>query len=799
MHYYKNDLAPSLPDQVPGGPCDTGRHQRMRTHAFHFGVNGTISLPEAVIKGVPPDLCRLFSGKMAPFWPKPETRKPSMTDDLLHAVLNGRGIFFGVDDISYLIDELSDAGSSDDWIFASGPTVDKSVLDQGATFFQAGYLPGAWVGEVFAFAYDPSRAEVDAWPESAIWRASDHLSPTPDKHELRRLVTYSGHRETPRGVPFRYVDLSDGQKRALGSDLVNGSQCDRTASELLDYVRGREFTHLRKRSSLLGDIVHSSPVLAVNTLFVGANDGMLHAFNAETGHERFAYVPNHLFHGLEMLSLPEYSKHHRFFVDATPYVGEVLIAEHHRRTYLIGGLGKGGKGYFCLLLQERKRTGSAKKWGAYDTIFSIDDFQESASEQEVSRIVMWEYPACPEHGCSAEDVDPDVGYSFGQGYVVNANAPMGVHRSVAIFGNGYGSDGGKAVLYIVDAGSGQLIRKIDTGAGEDNGLSTPALVDVDLDRRVDYVYAGDLRGNLWKFDLTADDPDRWGVAYGNDLTRNGVIDAGEGDHPQPVFQAGRHQSITGRPDVMSMAGACAPGVPGYLVVFGTGRLLEQSDLYETGQQSVYAISDFGKENDGGGFLGQLTNRSTGVLSSGLILGSRQVVDQFTQDGIEHRIVSDSTCEYDGVAGNESKTAAIAQDPLKDDHSTRCVGWFFDFPVAPDLYALPGERVTGNVTIRNGQMLIVSFAPNDEACGSGGDSWIYILNACGKDNPDKSIDPGLQSRRHAGLINEPWVILKNPAFPKKDVLVGSDHSRRWITQEIEGEKWGKVFWQHSVND
>jgi Tfp pilus tip-associated adhesin PilY1 len=234
------------------------------------------------------------------------------------------------------------------------------------------------------------------------------------------------------------------------------------------------------------------------------------------------------------------------------------------------------------------------------------------------------------------------------------------------------------------------------------------------------------------------------------------------------------------------------------VVFGTGRLLEQSDLYETRQQSVYAISDVGNENDDGGFLGQFTDRSTGLLSSGWILGSRQVVDQFTKDGIDYRTVSDSTCDYDGVA-NETKTTAIAQDPGREGHSTRCAGWFFDFPTPPDRYALPGERVTGKVSIRNGQMIIVSFAPNNEACGSGGDSWIYILNACGKDNLDKSTDPGIQSRRHAGLINEPWAILKNPAFPKKDMLVGSDHSRRWIMQEIEGEKWGKVFWQHSLND
>jgi type IV pilus assembly protein PilY1 len=445
-------------------------------------------------------------------------------------------------------------------------------------------------------------------------------------------------------------------------------------------------------------------------------------------------------------------------------------------------LGKGGKGYFCLLLKERKRTVPGDEWAAYETLFDVDDLQESATEQDVGRMVMWEYPVCPD-GAN----DPDMGFSVGQGYVVNAHAPHGKHRPVAIFGNGYGSDSGRAVLYIVDALSGELLRKIDTGAGDGNGLSTPALVDANLDRRVDYVYAGDLKGNLWKFDLTAHEPHRWGVAYGEDVNRNGVIDARQGDRPQPVFRAGKKQPITGRPDVMSMAAACAPGAPGYLVVFGTGAFIDRSDMDDIHQQGVYAIWDFGEAFDQ--YPGHFVARSSGLLSSGLRLERRTIGDQYARDGITYRQLNDSTCEYE-----------MLTDVKGIHRPAQCAGWFFDFPIPPEPYALAGERVTGKVSIRNGQVVVVSFAPNQAPCDSGGDSWVYVLDACGKDEQYHRMNDSAPARRYPGRIGEPFAIMKNTHYPTKDLLIGSDvYSGNRYMQEIDGEKWGKVFWQHNLHD
>ncbi|CAB1063883.1 Type IV fimbrial biogenesis protein PilY1, partial [Olavius sp. associated proteobacterium Delta 1] len=101
----------------------------------------------------------------------------------------------------------------------------------------------------------------------------------------------------------------------------------------------------RNRFQVLGDIVHSSPVYSHGMLYAGGNDGMLHAFDAASGDERFAYVPNLVFGNLTSLIDPEYS--HKYYVDLSPAIRDITIGGL-AKTYLVGGLGKGGKGYYAL-------------------------------------------------------------------------------------------------------------------------------------------------------------------------------------------------------------------------------------------------------------------------------------------------------------------------------------------------------------------------------------------------------------------------------------------------------------------
>lgn len=671
-----------------------------------------------------------------------------------------------------------------------GEVVSGHTLSACGRVFQTRYRPDDWSGDVLAFAWDPHTGLMESGGGEALWRAAEQLAKDGVTHDSRRIVTYGGIWQEPRGVPFRYDDLSGAQKRMLGSDLIGGSPADRKARRMVDFLRGAAVPGLRERAGRLGDIVHSAPVLAGETLFVGANDGMLHAFDARTGKERFAYVPHLVFDHLKSLGEPHYLDGHRYYVDATASAGEVVEDLYQRATYLVGGLGKGGRGYYCLRVGSRRRVREGAGFGPYQETFSVDGIEAGACEREIGSLVRWEYPrpAFPGHGGGEDDgvSDPDMGYSFGQGYVVNAHAPDGEYRPVVIFGNGYNSPSGRAVLYILDAPGGTLLRKIDTGAGDDNGLSTPALVDADLDRRVDYVYAGDLKGNLWKFDLRADDPRYWGVAFGDDLGGDGVIDAADGDVPRPLFQA-RGQPITGRPDVMAMHNACAPRASGYMVVFGTGRYLGASDRFDTSQQSIYGIWDAG---DAGGPLGYLTRRSSGRLSSGRYLARRVVVEHFHQEGLPARRLSDWNTEApSGVEG------AIGGSHGSGEGRIETAGWFFDFPGEGDPDGYPGERVTGNAAVRGGTAILVSFATSPEPDRGGDVSWINILHMCGAGSAAaEGIDPLLWSRRYTGRINDNPAIFKTAPASRLEQVMVVDSSGRIVEAPFSGEVWGRIFWR-----
>lgn len=126
-------------------------------------------------------------------------------------------------------------------------------------------------------------------------------------------------------------------------------------------------------------------------------------------------------------------------------------------------------------------------------VSSVTDSVVDTTKITKDKVVKWQYP--PEGV-----VDLDMGYSFTQAAIVNANISGGANKQVVIFGNGYPNASGDAVLYILDAVTGLLIKKINTGNNTNNGLSTPAIIDVNDDGKVDYVYAGDLKGNMWKFD-----------------------------------------------------------------------------------------------------------------------------------------------------------------------------------------------------------------------------------------------------------------------------------------------------------
>jgi type IV pilus assembly protein PilY1 len=283
------------------------------------------------------------------------------------------------------------------------------------------------------------------------------------------------------------------------------------------------------------------------------------------------------------------------------------------------------------------------------------------------------------------------------------------------------------VFYVLNARTGVLLKKIDTrfgthevwgGAVENcNGLSTPQLIDVDNDGKVDYAYAGDLNGNMWKFDLTSDTIANWDVAYKDGAT------------PKPLFQAkndsGTVQPITAMPDIMR---PCDPTKQGYFVIFGTGKYLGPVDFSNLSTQSIYGIWDYGDDADNSEYLGSFERSSTPELSNQpatVTLQEQTVIATLTVQGKLLRVFSDEAVSY----GTVSDTTGQNPDPSNADANQ--VGWYIDLPARK-------ERIVRDLLIRSGKVIIISSLPNSSPCSAGGESYLMELDACTGGRVDKPV-------------------------------------------------------------
>jgi type IV pilus assembly protein PilY1 len=701
MYYYATDLRTDLDNQLPANKWDGAPHQHMVTFAVAFGVSGTLHPDDYEDDRTSPNYMKYVTKKEEPreygdyvVWPKvPGDRRPESIDDLWHATVNGRGVFINagepqklVEGLLHIIEDIKERQPTStasvtvngDWLFSKiGPDV---LIFQGSY----SYLDNQWSGDVKAYSLDQTTGEVIYDPVK--WSAAQKLQSK--DWNTRNIFTYDGE---AWGSPFIYRYLTSGQKEKLGSDGNTGSSADVEAQNVVDFIRGKDPGSGDNRSNMLGDIVHSSPVFMDNVVYVGANDGMLHAFKASDGSELFAYVPNLVFDHLRDLADSAYE--HRFYVDQTPTVqkGERLLDSDGIQTILVGGLGKGGKGYFALDITHP------------DTFSAAHD-------------VLWEFP----RDTDAQEHKADMGYSFGSAVVVrsySANYPW-----IVIFGNGYDSENGSSVLFILDAKTGDLIRKIQAGTGPDNGLSSPIAVDVDFDEIVDFVYAGDLFGNLWKFDLTSQKATEWTVASHN------------GAEGVPLFSAadpdGNPQPITVKPDVM-----LHPEQHGLIVCFGTGKFLGEEDYSTTQIQTIYGIWDYGDRvfqpgsgwspDDDKEYLGtfrepKITARLSNQPNSVKLL--KQAASEVIVGSGEDEVITRVLTNEKPVWETEPDPDDNGQLPNLSGSLPNDAGWYLDL----DVYS--GERVIGDVLLRDGILIVIGFIPEQSFCGAGGESVFMELNA-----------------------------------------------------------------------
>lgn len=577
------------------------------------------------------------------------------------ATLGGTGSAFLASDQTSLQSALQSISSDIISKIAAAGSValNSQSITTSSMVYQGRFSSADWSGQLLALPIN-----ANGTLGSALWDSGALLN-TLDYSSGRAILTIKP--STHVGIPFRWPanaasptasELDAAQVASLNTTPTNAT--DTLGSARLNYLRGSSADEspsgnkFRSRpTSKLGDLVDSAPLWvgapAANfsdptyagfrstyinrepLVYVGSNDGMLHGFDANTGVEKLAYVPAEVFPNLTQLTSTTYS--HRYFVDGSPSVNDAVFSGAWH-TVLVGGLQAGGKAYYALDITDPSQF----------------------SESNANKIVLWEFN---------ENSDADMGLSYSRPTIAKINTG----GYAAIFGNGYNNGGsGQAVLYVVDIGTGALIRKITTGVGTTatpNGLSNPVAIDKDGNRTVDTVYAGDLQGNLWKFDLSNTNPANWGVAYTS------------GGNPAPLFTAkdgsGNPQPITTTPDVAAHPNG------GNLVFFGTGMYLQLTDVSSTQQQTVYAIWDNGATVSSGSLLQQTVTGTTTV----------------------------STGTY----------RTVSQNPI---NWSSYKGWYINLPTS-------GERVQTDPFLRNGRVILTTTIPSTQACTYGGSSWLMELN------------------------------------------------------------------------
>jgi type IV pilus assembly protein PilY1 len=597
-YYWQTDLRPTMANNVFTSKRNPANWQHMVSFGLAFAAQGEVAFPNGI------DAIRAGTAQ----WPVPTNDSPRSVDDLWASAVVGHGMYFNVfsppgltDALARAITEIQSRQGS-----GSGAVVSTRDLSVGSPLaFRAMYRSGEWSGDVQARNIDPSTGTISP---VAVWSAAEKLLAQVEPSGAgggwstnRRIATRTAAGSSGTAVRFREPGfggaggaISTAQANTLTGGTVNAAQ----QKKIIEYLRGdrsnedtstvtREF---RQRVSVLADIVGSEPRFVgvpsesyldsyhpgyasfrtthasrSPTLYVGSNGGMLHAIEATmgvatSGAERWAYVPSFMFSsGVEGLqgqvwreTDPVPTKYeHRFRVDGTPMVRDVNFGRvagvgsvsTDWRTLLVGGLGKGGRGYYAL-----------------DVTSPL-----AADEQAVVSKVLWEFD-----GSSSGDQNR-VGYSFGQ--------PMALFTAagwVVAVSSGYQNATGTGHVWLLDPRNGSVIKRLDVP--DNSGASTAAPIGLahmeayfqdDREQRVLQLYATDLRGNVWRWDLSGNTVSSWGT----NATKVAAV---------------------GAPITTSPALAINPANPSERwVLFGTGQLLSAADTGSTATRTLYAVKDGG--------------------------------------------------------------------------------------------------------------------------------------------------------------------------------------------------------------
>jgi len=727
-YYWRTDLRDTTPNRVVPSQRDPAFWQHVTTFTVGLGISGSGGVQVDKSKVVPANSTtlwqqpfrgqpwlssqelrdQLIAQKVKVTWTTPNADNAATGDDLIHASMVGRGRYFSASNPSDLANGLAAALAevADQPLDLAAVATDSPRVTANGRVYQSTFSPSGWYGRLYAFQ-QASDGSVNNKPTSGsavnssqVWEASNKMP----AHADRKIYTATRQTTNPV-VEFKWdaknntSGLTTAQLETFGTDATS-------RAAVLNYLRGDASGEVQNGGTMrnrvryqvgsvtggvLGDIVNGSPIKGPDagggyeflpasdaqdtykafrsgtkldtmrkTIFVAANDGMLHGFNTDTGVERFAYVPAAVYtvprstagglaeNKLKLLTDKNYE--HRFTVDGPPNVADAYFNKNWH-TVLVGSNGAGARGIFAIDVTNP------------DPLSTPD---ATLARMGTSNF-LWEY---------SEADDSDMGFVLSYPHIVRLRNG----QWAAIFGNGYDSANGQAKLYMIEIGT-RKVHSFAVGAKNiGNGLSQPNFI-VNAQREVIAIYAGDLKGNLWKFDVSSTDETRWKVAFNNDPLVT------------VTNSAGNVQPIAVMPEIVEH-----PSKVGAMLVFGTGKLFEASDTLDTDAnvnsktQSFYGIWD--NSNIGGAEGSRIA----------LTTGNRNTL----------------------LSGTQSPTYSGSQvfyetSPNAPDWTAGKRGWYLDLRTK-------GERANLTPQVIEKMVIMVANLPKTaDPCENGGQSAIYFLN------------------------------------------------------------------------
>jgi type IV pilus assembly protein PilY1 len=682
------------------GNKDFVEHQHMVT--FTLGLADGLMRYDPNYETAPGDFANIKNGVAnACFWasgtcnwPVPSANDQTGIDDLWHAAVNGRGLFFQAQNpraLSSALDQALTNIASRTASASAAATSSPNITPKDNFAFSTTYQTNTWSGIVKAQKLDP----VSGLPQPTIlWQADTQLltqvAPTADTRSIWMLDTT----QATKLKPFLFGSMTAAEQAFFTSKCPTMTQCalltlPQTAqvnagTALVNFLRGQtgnEGLLFRDRTetdpvtnatlqTVLGDIVDATPayvripefnytdtgypafVSANQTrpgaLYVAANDGLLHSFDntvdvngnplSTAGKENWAYMPKFVMPGIYQVADTNYANAHRFMLDGSPETGDVFDpVAGVWKTILIGGANSGARGFYALDITDPKNPKGLWEFCSDSTL-------------------------CPTTG-SIVHSDADLGFSYGNPVI----GKLSDGKWVVVLTSGLNNTSpgtGAGFFYVLDPITGQVLFKVGTGAGttgtplglmKQAGFYPKGLVDGTFIT----IYGGDLQGNVWRMDMTA----------ATASVAPTII------HMATLKDAsGNTQPITVRP--------VATNYQTFQIYYvGTGRYLAATDPSDTSQQSIYGFKDKG------------TDYGTNIRAANLVV---QTLSTGSTRTISNNNVNWATNDGFVIDLNPGNTT-------------------------------PGERIVLDPRLELGTLIFASNVPIIGGCTPGGDSFVYNLN------------------------------------------------------------------------